>query len=596
MTPQVEASNLITPVINIFKAINNEWYELMETGLSDYLQNQTEKYYFTNTFLHRAEKVVFDNIYFPIKASYIHLVTDFSELENVLDEYSSIALIGSAGSGKTTLIKYIFLHSIRLRARIPVLVELRRLNDVDDNIEKLISDKILKSRLKPTDNILQRAMRSGKFLFLLDGYDEIFSTKKQQVNKQIEDFIDAYPGNKFIVTTRPGSGLEGFDRLFNFEVRELEKQEIVEFISKMVNNKERRGRIIKVVEDVNNSSYLEFLKNPLLLSMFILAFETHPEIPGRKSAFYRNVFDTLYSKHDGITKNSYPREKLSGLQFDDFEKLLCMFSYMASVDGRYTFTYEYFFDKLQEVKQYFGKEFNTQNLIYDLHTSISVIMLDGFEYSFPHRSMQEYFSALFISGLDTDDKGEAYANLLDTLRKASNDDSHNLWSLCFELDEVIFIKSFLIPSLQAIYRRLEGDDNAKLIKSFLTVINANLYSFNDEPFKIYRSANFEHAVLAFCNIYNYMDDVWSFPVTSGCVMEFDKIEYQHFPREEGANEVKKIDLTRDDALEILSKYNFTPVVLKVKESIAEKIEQWNSSIAQQKRSLGKLLSKKSTQK
>lgn len=351
MTYQTEISNLVKPLLSAFKAISAEWDNYFEIGLSDYLQSQTEKYYFTNTFLHRSEKVRFNDIYYPIKASYKKLTTDFNDLEEVFNEYKNITIIGSAGSGKTTLLKHIFLSTIQSHNRIPILVELRNLNEYEGNFEKLITDKVLKSKVKANDITFKRTLESGKFLFLLDGYDEIFLNKKQQINRQIELFVDSYSHNRFLITTRPGSGIEEFPRFYDFRVNSLKDEDVEGFISKIVNAGARKDRIIRIIKDPENDNYFEYLRNPLLLSMFILAFESHPEIPQRKSAFYRNVFDTLYSRHDGITKNSFPREKVTKLQRDDFEYLLTIFSYLTLIEGQYVFTQEYRSDTLAKVKK-----------------------------------------------------------------------------------------------------------------------------------------------------------------------------------------------------------------------------------------------------
>src|SRR5690606_23905419 len=127
MTSNIEITSLIKPVIDGFKAINNEWDNFFELGLSDYLYSQTDKYYFTNTFLHRSEKVKFKDIYYPIKASYKALTSDFSNLDEIFSEYKNITIVGSAGSGKTTLIKHIFLQTIFDQKKIPILIELRNL-------------------------------------------------------------------------------------------------------------------------------------------------------------------------------------------------------------------------------------------------------------------------------------------------------------------------------------------------------------------------------------------------------------------------------------------------------------------------------------
>ena len=80
--PNLEISNLISPLVDTYKFINAEWVNFFEIGLSEYIYNQTYKYYFTNTFLHRGSKVRFNEIYYPIKCKYKDLITDFSDLKS----------------------------------------------------------------------------------------------------------------------------------------------------------------------------------------------------------------------------------------------------------------------------------------------------------------------------------------------------------------------------------------------------------------------------------------------------------------------------------------------------------------------------------
>ncbi|TPG66066.1 NACHT domain-containing protein [Hymenobacter nivis] len=583
MDAKLEMSNLITPIISAFGALNDEWSEFIEKGLSEYIYSQTDKYYYTNTFIHRSEKVKFRDIYYPIKAQYGKLITDFSDLNSVLDEYKYITIIGSAGSGKTTLIKYIFLNSISQKTRIPILIELRNLNGYQGNFEKLIAEKVLDSRLKPNSRIFKRTLLSGKFLFLLDGYDEIFSDKKQEINRQLEAFVDTYSANKFILTTRPGSGIEGFNRFRNFDVVSLNANDIVGFVNNIVEDEESRGRIIDIIKSPDNPDYLEFLRNPLLLSMFILAFKSHPEIPGSKSAFYKNVFDTLYSKHDSITKNSFPREKLTKLKSNDFEKILCLLSYFTLLEGKYTFTYEYLFSILERVDQHYKYNVILDHLIYDLHTSISIIIRDGFEYSFPHRSMQEYFAALFISKLDSDKRGKAYNNLAITLERFSEDYSFTFWSLCYELDEIVFIRSFLVPKLKLIHSALSDKEGRDLTKAYISFAKPYIYSDRRGTTYIYAihpNSSLLNSVLEFCHT-QYPIDIFAFLRTS-------KLESQLFTLEKELGE--KIDFKNPLVFDLIDKHNFSDLIKILRKEISDKIQKWEEYVTQQRHDIDDLLS------
>jgi len=574
LNPNIEITSLLSPLIKTFKVISDESKNLLQLGLQDYLQSQTTKYFFTTTFLHRTE-VRFDDVYFPLTASYKQLTTNFENLQEVFENYNNITLVGSAGSGKTTLMKYVFLNSLRSNFKIPILIELRKLNQYEGDFQKLIEEKILNSKIKPSTGILERALESGKFLFLLDGYDEIFSSRKQQINREIEDFIDLYPTNNFLMTTRPGSGIEGFTRFKDFKVDQLDNEQVRGFINKIVESDERKERILNLLNNPGNIAYMQYLRNPLLLSMFILAFESHPEIPTKKSSFYRNVFDTLYSKHDGITKNSFPREKLTKFDRDKFEKILNIFCYLTIINGNYAFTHELLTDVLKKVIDAADYECQVEDLIYDLQTTISILILDGFEYSFPHRSMQEYFAAQFLSNLPSESKEKAYDNLITSFEKSSNDHSFNLWSISVELDEIAFKKYFLIPELKKIEKKLLSNNDHDLISNYLTFINGQLrfvkrISNKDErEFIMLSRISYDVQLVKFCIRFE------SFFLVNKSKVREELIEYFNINPETYKSRLLKIN---DDVIDIFLRNGMQSIPNQNLTRISEIIKKYEEDI------------------
>lgn len=586
-----EITNLITPLVKTYKVISDEWKNLFDFGITDYLQVQTEKYYYTNTFIHRSEKVKFDEIYYPVKASYKLLSTTFENLSEVFDEYKNITLVGSAGSGKTTLIKYIFLKTLRDKQKIPLLVELKNINEFNGDFEKLVFEKILSSNVKPNLDILKRALGSGSFLFLFDGYDEIFSNKKQEITRQMEIFVDTYSKNNYIISTRPGSGVEGFPRFFDFKVQQLTDLDVQGFVAKLVDDKERRDRMLTIIDNTENYSYIEYLRNPLLLSMFILAFESHPEIPTKKSAFYRNVFDTLYSKHDGQSKSGFAREKLTKLQRDEFEKILNLFSYLSLIEGEYSFTEEYLSDLLGKVKAHTQYNYRIEDLIYDFQTTISILILDGFEYSFPHRSMQEYFSAQFLSFLPSEKKVKGYKNLITVLEESSTDYSFNLWDICLELDKVGFITNFILPQLISCENELSVSSDLELLDAFVAQIDPAFFireirdQDSKEELAIFRTTNLNSSLVHFCNIYDYSLFA-SFPRQSGAENELLALIPANVSLQTNSAAPLKFDLKTK---RILIKYGICDVIRNFLSSYSVKIESYNKEMSREGKSLDEIL-------
>ncbi|WP_405569325.1 NACHT domain-containing protein [Winogradskyella sp. Asnod2-B02-A] len=585
MQKNIEVTSLITPILDGLKFANAEAKALLEIGIPEYLHNQTEKYYFTNTFLHRAEKVKFDDIYFPVSVRYNRLITKFDKISEVFDEYKYITIIGSAGSGKSTLIKYLFLNSIRSSYKIPLLIELRYLNEYIGSIEDFIFEKVLQNDVKPSKATLTRALKKGAFLFLFDGYDEIFSKRKQQISKELDDFTDKYPNNKYLITTRPGGGIEGAERFHSFHIQNLSNSEITDFINLLVNDTERKEQIKNNIEKAEVSDYREYLKNPLLLSMFILAFENHPEIPNRKSAFYKNVFDVLYSKHDGVTKGSFPREKKTKLKREDFEEILSAFSFTSLAEGKFAFTEEYLSNKLSLIEKKKRKlTFEIEDIIFDLRTSISIMIKDGFEFKFPHRSMQEYFTAFFLSKLPTEKKARAYSRLNKIFTKSSRDYSLNLWKLCKELDYANYYKYFIIVELEKAVNLLKNKKGLNLLNSFFKLWNPSLILVREKKNQkhkliIARNANLYGTLIEDEDVYNY-EDFCYFPEKSKCKQDIlDTLKYKKDKKNGEGNVIFVTDdLKNKKVKEILLENGILEVIEKYKSLINKKIKNINDEL------------------
>lgn len=294
--------------------------EVKHTISNNILEYQVEEYNrnsISKTLLHRVEPKRLKEFYQPL---FIRKCGKNSRREEIDDHYryirnrdkeriptDSIAklfeknqfvtLIGNAGSGKSTIVKYLFLNSIDTDFKIPIKVELRYLNDYNGTVIEFIQEKIFKlNRLASADKIIERLMKSGDFVFFLDGYDEITSLKKEKLTKEIDDLVKLYNKNYYLLTSRPYTEIDLLPLFHNFEVCELSDEDINQFIAKQIpaGEKELQEKIIEAINSPENSAYKTFLSNPLLLSMFILTFQSYSSIPQKRSAFYSQVFDALW--------------------------------------------------------------------------------------------------------------------------------------------------------------------------------------------------------------------------------------------------------------------------------------------------------------
>lgn len=460
-------------IINTISIAVDELDQILSKSLNQYVINYGEKYGKTKTFLRRDSNIDFNSIYFPLS------VSDKSKnkirIESQADEFFKskhfITVLGMAGSGKTMILKRLFLSTLEKSCQIPIVVELRKLNTTNQNLYDYISEEIFGLDLTKNGKILERFLRTGKFTFFLDGFDELSLNKKSERINEIEKMVDRFPLNNYLLTSRPSPGAENLSRFENMNVEPLSTKEIEQFVSLQLRDQEDGNILIdkinKTIKSTKNESYRDFLKNPLLLSMFILTYNSYPELPSRRSDFYYNVFETLYSRHDTVTKTGgFIHDKKSHLEKSQFVEILKRFSYISYMDSHFTFDIFYAKKQLDKVIKQIGLHCSSDDVFYDLTVSISIMIKDGLEYMFPHRSLQEYFIAILISD-QTEQVKKEKIYVPNFMQRFGVRGDYNLWHLCEEIDSYYFYKYFMLGQSQEIYKSLtagiEGNDNDKFL-------------------------------------------------------------------------------------------------------------------------------------
>jgi len=493
----VITSQLSKLLTSITKDFGEEIKHTISNSILEYQVEEYNRNSISKTLLHRVTPKRLKEFYQPLfitkcsTSSKKRVISDYDiglqeeeiriptdSINKLFEQKQFITLIGSAGSGKSTIVKYLFLNAIDTNFKIPIKLELRYLNDYEGSVTDYIKDKIFKlNRLAKADKIIERLMKSGDFVFFLDGYDEITFSKKEKITKEIDDLVKLYNSNFYLLTSRPYTEIDLLPLFHNFEVCELSDEDINQFIAKQIPTEEieLQEKIIEAINSAENSSYKSFLSNPLLLSMFILTFQSYSSIPQKRSAFYSQVFDALFSVHDSMSKLAFVREKQSGLSKEQIIEVLELFSFVSYFEQKFIFTNHYLNEKLDVIKsKKLSIKFSNSKLISDLQIAIGIINQDGTEYTFPHRSLQEYFTATYISSLSDENKKIVYKKIIQALTNDhgygmnSKDNFHLLLS---ELDEEGVIKYGIIPFLKGYLKKLDltTTDSLKIIEYYINL-------------------------------------------------------------------------------------------------------------------------------
>jgi len=453
----------------------------LDDGIKGYLEIQREKYSHIKTILHRVTPRYLYDIYQPLKLQKENQEVKTDSITMLFESCSCITVIGDAGSGKSTLVKHLFLNCLKEKYRIPIIIELQHLNNYDNDLESYILEKIFENKLSPNKTILERLLNNGKFAFFLDGYDEIHSDSKYKIITNLNIFINKYNKNKFLLTSRPYSNVELVPLFHNHQVKKLTSTDIDGFVRKQLIDTVTADKILASIKEGKAQHIKSFLSNPLLLSLYILTFQSDSSIPNKKYLFYRRVWDVLFYEHDSLSKLNYERKRSTKLTQEEFEEVLKRFSFLSYFENKYDFDRDYLDNRLNGIKSKLSEiKFANNDFISDLKSAINLWVDDSGILSFAHRSLQEYFAASYIKNLKDDHKKKAYGKIQENLRKRHFTSYDNFLSLCEEMDKISYFSYLLQPALRYIDSKIDKTSHKAKIKSLLAIFfkSLNVYLEN----------------------------------------------------------------------------------------------------------------------
>jgi hypothetical protein len=151
--------------------------------------------------------------------------------EQVLADHDQVFLRGVAGSGKTTLVQWlavtaasrVYDHGLtHLIGRVPFVLPMRRI--VRPGAELPFPGDFLRAVGCPVageqpPGWVERVLRARRGVLLVDGIDEIAQDRRAAARRWLRELVRAFPGNLWLVTSRPSAvpedwlAAEGFHEL-----------------------------------------------------------------------------------------------------------------------------------------------------------------------------------------------------------------------------------------------------------------------------------------------------------------------------------------------------------------------------------------------
>ncbi|MBE5881628.1 MAG: NACHT domain-containing protein [Lachnospiraceae bacterium] len=397
-------------IMDGMKSAYGEAQVYLGTAFSRYLDNATLRYNQVRTLAtgqNPRNLIGKDNIYVSIGVQYGEKEIDTETVDSLLSISNNILIQGTGGIGKSMLMRYLFLNTANRGEYVPVLLQLRRISNQESEQISIID--LIYTCMKDFDIQLpveqfEYSLRLGKYLFLMDGFDEVKEERAKETAEAIQNFCSKYPKNPCIITSRPRRDTSPLETFTEVRSKTLNLQQAVLLSSKIWKEDEKTRGFCRQLEEELYEKHKDFAENPLLLSMMFLTFMKNNSVPEHLAEFYSKAYDAIYSAHDSHDKGYFLREfKCKDLDENGFRMMLCHFCFHTYFKEIYEFSEKELLGFLNQSIQKLGiRDVKAKDYLKDLCDVVCILVEEGDVYRFSHRSFQTYFAACYTSNILTD--------------------------------------------------------------------------------------------------------------------------------------------------------------------------------------------------
>ncbi|MGA2799622.1 MAG: NACHT domain-containing protein, partial [Thermoguttaceae bacterium] len=342
-----------------------------------------------------------------------------------------VMILGNPGVGKTTLLKFVS-HSLANsyvsgedgKREIPIYIRLPefcRAQEIDERVDfvkfiaAISADHCCADIEQPLREELGHDRR--QCLLLLDGLDEIGNQEqKESLIESIKSFIDQYPKNRFVITSR----IVGFDpspwknqQFAIFQIQEYNENQIEIFAQKwasIFSESEHKSKeeILKSLRTAifSNPRVQGLASNPLILTILVLLNEARGGmLPRRRVDLYEKVVEVFL---DTWESNKRPNEKFDNtynidIDAREFRWLLSDLALAMQKAEKILAPRWWITDRMQDYLQnklgFTIEEAKDacDRIIRYLSERTGLIEERGLDlFGFSHRTLQEYFSSIGV--------------------------------------------------------------------------------------------------------------------------------------------------------------------------------------------------------
>lgn len=289
------------------------------------------------------------------------------------------------------------LHLLANKGSLPVVIELNRLNEDDRSIDAIVVDVFRELDFPGAHATVSGRLDAGTLTILLDGLDEVNTSRRKKAVARIRDFIRNYSSCHVVITCRNATYhnelLEVVDQ--TLEVAEFEDDQVQAFLYAWSQNfpyGKSPHQLIAALRE--RPRILALVRRPLLLTIlvFLYARDTFA-LPQSRAEFYELAVDVLLDqwKHEAnVFKARHKKLLLQRLALWHLDGAASDKGDRRAIDAAAAILFT------KKALPDLGLADDQADALLDEIVERSALLLSidsGAKLMFPHLTLQEYFAA-----------------------------------------------------------------------------------------------------------------------------------------------------------------------------------------------------------
>ncbi|MGW5866389.1 NACHT domain-containing protein [Streptomyces sp. NPDC055239] len=333
-----------------------------------------------------------------------------SPVEGVFAGTERLLLRGAAGSGKTTLVQWLAVTTARqdqltgdlahLIGRVPYVLPLRTLTrggaslPTPGDFLSAVGNPLAGAQpVGWTDRVLS----AGRGLLLIDGMDEVPDQERERTRRWLSDLLTAYPGNLWLVTSRPSAVREdwlGAEDFTDLTLSRMSRENITVFIRRWHEAAGADATMGETLLDAvrTKQDLGRLATNPLMCALVCaLHRERRGFLPRGRKALYDAALSMLLERRD--------RERDMAVELDEESQieLLQKLAYWLIRNGRAEMDHTdavHQLERLLPSMPYVAEQGTAEDILRHLLVRSGLLREPGpGAVDFVHRTFQDYLGA-----------------------------------------------------------------------------------------------------------------------------------------------------------------------------------------------------------